>query len=448
MNLLLLVGAQLMLVMPALGKDQPAKPAKSLTLTKIYGESDEKGSMVNIILTRKPNWKTVVPEYHGTFIQIPLPGVTIPEPGKFFGGNSPYFDKLATFQIGAQTGAVRIFVRRDATRLGKAFNADVLGSRIMLYLDHKKLAGMGMTDHIPGDKTAVTIPVEKVVEKVEVRNDIEDPASKIPGAITGADAVIAGGKGAGNIRQKLVAASLFSAAMLTLMLVFFGVRRMRGRTVALGAGADAVTMKVLSSHTLAPRQRLTLMQIGGDQVLLTAGPEGIRYLTTIGGSHPVAMGHTPTPLPSASAAQPLLPTDMPAANEPLNAGKRARKVFSALESARKAPRRTSAGRQQRPKEVRTASRPAAGTDRVFSEELAKPAVKTSLTGGYTGAGAEARSQPASREKAVPSGSKKPFFNKAKKTGDQKPGSAPGGSQETIQDVTSLIRSKLKNLPPL
>jgi hypothetical protein len=122
--------------------------------------------VVTVRLNNKPQWNEVALEEHGTFLQIKLPKTQIPASGEFIDGNGPYLKKIATFQLQDDDGALRFFLSLDASKAKMATSAELLGDRLVITIDHKKIEQLMAPQTAKGDAaTADEIVAQTVVDK-------------------------------------------------------------------------------------------------------------------------------------------------------------------------------------------------------------------------------------------------------------------------------------------
>ena len=257
-----------------------ASPAAKniFTLGVIDGESDNGSSTVTIRMDRKIDWKEVALENHNTYLQIPLPHTLVPESGKFIDINSPYITKAALLQITPERGAVRLFLAREFAVLESSLHADILGDRIVVTLDHNILEKKGIFDHVQKTGVKGTPQVSEVIAKTQVRSDIPDPAAGIK---MDKDAKEKDASVVDNLPQKTKLVAILSAVIF---FGFVGLSFMRSLFIRLRSPSgqeNEYVMKTIASSHLAPKHKLTLMQIGDERILLSVSPDGIKYLTTI-----------------------------------------------------------------------------------------------------------------------------------------------------------------------
>ncbi|RZA21933.1 MAG: hypothetical protein EOP10_16055, partial [Proteobacteria bacterium] len=323
---------------PLKAQEAPASPTL-MTLGPIDGESDQKSSVITLRYDTKPGFQKPVVEAHGSFLQIVLPNTLVLKPGVFQEANSPYIRKFAPFQLDEDTAAIRLFVTKEAENLAPAVSVDILENRVLIIVDHEK-AEKAVGPSFNGVPVTGGPTPEQVVKQVAVRSDIPDPISLMSNAkkgdaitagpapapasspivaaavaavqaqsaptpvaqkveaappINGADsaafakaaikteAQVAGAEAptprwADSIETKLIAVSVFCALMLGALIALKSWRR--AATKALPPGAD-FSLKTLATHALGPKQKITVIQVGGEQILLGVSPEGINFLTSL-----------------------------------------------------------------------------------------------------------------------------------------------------------------------
>ena len=295
-------------------QDRPASPVL-LTLGPIDGESDTKSSVITMRYDTKPTFAKPVVEAHGSFLQVVLPHTMVLKPGVFSEANSPYIRKFAAFQLDEDTAALRMFVTKEAEQFVNAVSVDILENRVLVIVDHEK-AEKELLANFSG------VPVkgnpEQVLKTTEVRQDVPDPiaimsaqkdkaeplveknATEATGVLPAAlvdSKDIASSKDAAKpsaavaeaveeakprwadgIESKLVAATVFVALMLVLLIALKSWRKVA--TKVLPPGAD-FSLKTLATHALGPKQRISVIQVGQEQILLGISPDGINFLTTL-----------------------------------------------------------------------------------------------------------------------------------------------------------------------
>lgn len=158
----------------ARAQETPASPVL-MNLGPIDGESDQKQSTITIRYDSKPSFAKPQVEAHGSFLQVLLPNTIVLKPGLFSEANSPYIRKFAAFQIDENTAGIRLFVTKEAAHLLPAISTDILENRVVVMLDHVR-AEKELLANFNGVPVAGGPSPEQIVKSTEVRNDIPDPA--------------------------------------------------------------------------------------------------------------------------------------------------------------------------------------------------------------------------------------------------------------------------------
>ena len=257
---------------------------KPFSVELVEADTAESTSTVTVRFDRKVSWAEAPKiEDHGTFIQVGLIGTLVSASGQFYEGAGPYLSKVAAFQSSPEDGALRLFLTKDAAIVAKGLSAEVIGDKLVITIDHKKLEGYGLTTHVTKEKIPGTPPVEDVVANTKVRDDIVDPAAQL-NEMPEAEAATFG-VAKRDLSGKMIGVAVFSGVMIVALGMFHLARRLvaRGRGATGRGGAESTTsLKMVASYNLAPKQRVTLMEVGGEQILLGVSPGGIQYLTTVG----------------------------------------------------------------------------------------------------------------------------------------------------------------------
>lgn len=254
------------------------KPNPVMSLGAVTTEVDGDLTIVTARLNRSPDWKNIELEEHGTFLQVKLPQTLIPASGEFFDGNGPFLRKLASFQLGGDDGALRLFVNQDASKAKLASSAELLGDRIVITIDHKKLEQL----ITPATKSTG-------VESGNVASSaaIQEESGKTLTAATSASATTNPAPTSSDNRtlheQLTKGAAICAILFMSLVaLQMFKSRRLRKKHHSRNVPhVEPVAMKVLSSISLGQKQKLTLVQVGSQQILLGLTPDNINLLTNI-----------------------------------------------------------------------------------------------------------------------------------------------------------------------
>lgn len=318
------------------GKTAAASPF--VTLSTVASETDGDVTAVTLQFSQKPTWAGAIAiEEHGSFLQVSLPGTIIPNPGQFFEGNGPLIRKVAAFQTDSQTGAIRLFVTREAAKVKPVARAELLDRRLVITIDNKA-AGPATTDAISQPATAidpmaqgagVVIPgsatmtpvsnalegtainvgsladskvtADDIIARTEVKTDIPPPSQLVTGPQRETTTGLTMPKIGVNIPSldgKIVPLAIFSGIMLLALLLLNTLsprlRRLKSKFkgTAPAVEEEILTIKTLTTTAVGPKQKLSLIQVGQEKFLISVTPQGITFLTAIGAQKPVIPTYT------------------------------------------------------------------------------------------------------------------------------------------------------------
>lgn len=423
----------LLLGTPALA----AAPAKSLpaakdlaTLGLIDAESDESTTTVTVRLEEKPSWtKPRDLQDHGTFLQLVLPSVIVPEPGKFFEGSGPHVKKIAVFQLTPSDAGVRIFVEGSAAKVKAATTLELLDKRIVLSMSHADIPAPDAPLAFVGPPAPVGPPVpeagkdgssaDAIIAKTVVRHDPKpsDLIKKDKGGLK-LDQAAAGGF---DLRGKLIQVAMFLGGMIVLMVLALAVKpylRHRRAKIA-GFEEQPLTMKTLATLPLAARQKVSVIQVGDEKILIGVTPENVTFLTTIGKSQPQQQ-FVSAPLPAR-----VPPTFSKMLADGATQGEVELRPRAQIPASKPAPAPAPKVQAQLPEETRPAPK------RPRAEGASGKGSKINIAVGDDGV------QDLGRPTPPPPARKVPVAKPA--------APAPAGEQAAIDDVTKMIREKLRSL---
>lgn len=250
---------------------EPSNASASLTLNSIQGETDNNTSFITIRLNQKPTWQDALIEDHGTFLQIALPNTFVAEPGKFYEGNSQYFKKMVAFQLNSKDAAVRVFVSEKASLVKASSKIDILNDLVVLKLDHTNL------QKSLSEKSSSS--VDSVISSTEVNKSIPEPAKLIQD--NNATPISSIGSNVIDLRSKLTGVSIFSGIMLLGLLIMYFLRpifkKSRKQQIS-----DIPMIKTLTTYPITAKQKLALIQVGNEKFLLAVSSNSVSFLSAVG----------------------------------------------------------------------------------------------------------------------------------------------------------------------
>jgi flagellar biogenesis protein FliO len=248
----------------------------AITLGAVTTEIDGDLTIVTARLNRSPDWKNLDIEEHGTFLQVKLPNTQVPASGEFLDGSGPFLRKLASFQTGVDDGALRLFINQDAAKAKLASSAELLGDRIVITIDHKKLEQL-----ISPAENKVTPALVQPVSSGDQQPALAAAEPSTPAQVDNKRSTALPSQ---NLHTQLTKGAAVCALLFIVLLgaQFFKSRKARrGGTAKSSDYLEPATMRVLSSISIGQKQKLTLVQVGGQQLLLGVTAESINLLTSI-----------------------------------------------------------------------------------------------------------------------------------------------------------------------
>ncbi|MFK7873732.1 MAG: flagellar biosynthetic protein FliO [Oligoflexales bacterium] len=228
------------------------------TLQKIFDKSTEDHFMISLKLDQPAPWTSLNLENHGSFLQLRLPDSMTMNPGQFQDIQGPYISKIATFQPDPATIIVRFFLRphqSNADEIAKATSVEVLGEHIIV-----------STEMTPEPKKIAAIPIPKL----DTIPPIQTPAQKIIHSEPKSKKA--------NIVEALsrkVAIGIF-LVMLLFTLFTAGHKFFRKKSNS-GSNLPA-QMQILNSINLSSKQKLTLVQVQDQKILISVSNDGIQVI--------------------------------------------------------------------------------------------------------------------------------------------------------------------------
>jgi len=253
-------------------------PSTNISLGTITTDVEGDLTIITARLNRNPEWKNLELEEHGTFLQVKLPNTQIPASGEFLDGNGPFLRKITSFQLGSEDGALRLFVNQDAAKAKLATSAELLGDRVLITIDHKKLEQLiaPAAKAEPTEAAAAAPTIDNAPKKPEATGAKELKNN----APTSADQK----NEESNLHQQLTKGAAVCAVFFIALLAIPALKSRKKRASQSSKHSDYMepaTMKVLSSVSLGQKQKLTLVQVGSQQILLGITPDNINLLTNV-----------------------------------------------------------------------------------------------------------------------------------------------------------------------
>ncbi len=266
--------------------------SEPITIGLIDGESTEDMSVVTVRLSTKPTFAKLEIQDHGTFLQLLLPGTITANPGHFYDGNSPVIKKIAVFQTTQTEAAIRLFLTEDAAAVKSATEAAVMDSRIVITTDHRELKKLLAAQPLVANSDANTIAPQNLGASSLATKGASAPAIQPTVAQPKKDPF--------NYKDKLVEITIFAAVMFFLLILAVSIKPLLRKRQMHIQGDAFVSMKVLSNLNLAPRQKLSLIQVGSEQFLVSVSPTKIEFISKVGDTSHKSFNSAPRPILAAN----------------------------------------------------------------------------------------------------------------------------------------------------
>lgn len=256
-------------------KKQASQPSNQLILSSVDTESTKDSSIVSILFNDSITNDSVALSEHGSFIQIEIKGSQAAKPGTFIDSTSPYFKKIAIFQPDENSSSIRIF-SEHSDLIKKMAKLDVIERRVVLTLGHSEMeSALQPVAAAPAQPTEADAAMALAATQIS-----EESKSKVAALTTPTLAVAS----ESNLAKSMSRVSLLIAVLMILGLVAFYMKGVIKSRRSSSNPADTITMKRLSSMALNTKQQLSLIEVGGEKLLLAISNDQVSLLTHIQGN--------------------------------------------------------------------------------------------------------------------------------------------------------------------
>ena len=217
----------------------------------------------------------------GSFIEIVLPNVTVEQPGVFYDAKSPFFTKIAPFQLNNNDAAIRFFVKENKLHIEKAIKVSISKDTMVIELDHKLASNKS-------DLSDKSMPsANEVISSTAVRKNIEDPAKNIIAKSTpvkeSSKKIASDESPKSTLLSYKKHLNLIAGLVAVGMFLFLGFSFYKNRsgevTDLLDVSKDNI--KTLATYSLTQKQQLKLVEVAGEKILLGVSGDNISYLKTL-----------------------------------------------------------------------------------------------------------------------------------------------------------------------
>lgn len=407
---------------------------RPVIVQEVTVDQSEEMTMLNVIFNQATQQKMDVEvQNHGTFLQVSFADILAAHPGTFYDGSKPYIKKTALFQTSDKDSAIRLFLNQDGHHVIKGIQTEAFSDRIIISLDHALVSASLDETKIkkaPVDENtkAIAKPQQKEPKLSSettslLKANINPPVVSQQKTTDSEKKALDDGLKALRISEKplpTLNGYLTKLAILSIVLILvltsLIIAQSYRRKMLKKEGIADIPLRRLGSLSLAAKQQLSLIQVGSETLLLSVSPDQVNLIKQI-------------PKDSHNL-DPLSPD-----NEPQKAPLRVRpqekidqeyKNQKSLEPSHDKPRiqqRSSSLKRSSESRVSQAKEQKGG---VIDNDEMKDAYQVKLSSEK-----ETRQESVSSSNSEEKGESKDFEKHDK---------------QTIEDVTALIREKLKTLP--
>jgi flagellar biogenesis protein FliO len=113
----------------------PQKPVLN-TIKSMKLQADQGSTSLELTLSSPISNSDVQQNEHGSFLQIDLPNTIVSNSGVFHDGKGPYVKKYVAFQVSPKDSAIRLFFDQKAASIQEGSYLDVLENRVLFTIKH------------------------------------------------------------------------------------------------------------------------------------------------------------------------------------------------------------------------------------------------------------------------------------------------------------------------
>lgn len=261
----------------AVAQEISSQPA---ILERVTVEGDEKITAVNLHFAPNTDASKISQALtdHGAFFQLNLSDVEALDSGRFLDGFGPHIKKVAIFQAKDANTSIRIFASDKTALLRPGLKVEPMMDRILVTLDHS-LVSSALPVYGPANITEPATTSDSA--PATISQDLSSPKNADTAAPNPSPGI------QDTLRKSTSRAALFSLFMFGLFTVSYFLRgktRFFRRKSQSPISQELPTFQTLASHHLAPKQKLIIMEISGRRMLLASTPSGVQLLTDLDAS--------------------------------------------------------------------------------------------------------------------------------------------------------------------
>ena len=403
------------LVLGATPEESEIKTAKPSVIEKVKSEASRSISVLTIYTSGTDLSDSFVPKVKklSGAIQINLGLVEYNKKDKFLNLDSPHLNKVAFFRNSSNQTEARIFTHHPPEAVKESLDISIFENRIVVTLDHQLLKTFNQK-YASAKKLIASAKKKTVSASAEIVGPLT-PSKLSTASKTPEQPIRLVGKSSPelSIHNSTKKLGLISAVMAVLFLFFLLLKpliKKHKRRLAMDSKEPLINLGTLN---LAPKQQVSLVQVGGEKLLLAVGPTGINLLKDM--EKPKVPSQNLVPQPAVGGQRSAQKINPPT-QQRLSPYKPEKKIYTETQQKRK-PQNLN-----KPEQNLEKKRP---NKKLATQEPVKNAKPKA-------------EKPQSNEQN--SNRLEPNLQKPQAK------AAPVKEPETIEDITKLLREKLKNLP--
>ncbi len=227
-----------------------AEEPKLLNLQNIESTISEDAATITLSFNEPVSERVFDLKEQDGFFQITMPNTLVLENNKFYDGKAPFLKKIAVYQVSPNSAVARIYV--GAYDLSKSTKA---------------ILKTTMT----GKNAVVRLPLSIFHKDVITPASTHEAPAKSPTLLLGDH----------DLEFYIQRLGIFSILFFASIFSFLSLKRFQKNKVFKAAGDGNFKMKTLSQLVLSPRQKLCLIQVGSEQILIAVSPDQVTLMTRL-----------------------------------------------------------------------------------------------------------------------------------------------------------------------
>lgn len=258
---------------------------ESFVIDKIISESSKKLSVITLYLADESSAfanQKVKGKIENGYFEVDLPSITVKEKKSFIDINSPYLRMMAFYKGSNGVLKARLFSDQKAEAIQKSADLVAFKDRLVISIDHQLIKTFSATKAKKEEGKKDESKKERLAALYKQANK-QPPKAEAPLATKSTKEAVAPVKAEDSGTAALIARSGEKLIWVSLFFIFafssfFAIRPIIRRHKKRLAQENQDSLVNLGSLALAPKQHLSLIQVGREKLLFSVGPEGISLL--------------------------------------------------------------------------------------------------------------------------------------------------------------------------